>query len=61
MNDLLFLSCPVTPPPLFYPWLINKLSAFLILLSRFSNSQFVSTYYFLIRTVLSVSDLYVIH
>ena len=42
---IFYLRCPVTPPPLFYPWLINKLSEFLHLLSRYPDRQSVNTYY----------------
>ena len=48
------MRCPVTLPPLFYPWLINKLPEFFHLLSRYPDLQSVNTYYSLIGAVFNV-------
>ena len=48
-----FLRYLVTPPPLFSP-LINKLSEFFHLFSRYFDLQSVNTYYSLIGAVLNV-------
>ena len=42
---------PVTPPPLFSPWLTNKLTEYFHL---FSDLQSVNTYYSLIGAMLNV-------